>query len=104
MLLHLVDVSGEDPVEAWRVVRGELEAYGADLIDKPEILALNKIDAVDPKQVAKIAKKLAKAAGTEPLLLSGASGEGVDAALDRIVDALGPLTPKKDEAEEWSPL
>jgi GTP-binding protein len=104
VLLHLVDVTGEDPVDAWRIVRGELEAYGAGLIDKPEILALNKIDALDPKAVAKIAKKLAKVAGTEPLLLSGAGGEGVDAALDRIVDALGPLTPKPAEEEEWSPI
>jgi GTP-binding protein len=104
VLLHLVDVTGEDPVDAWRIVRGELEAYGAGLIDKPEILALNKIDALDPKAVAKIAKKLAKVAGTKPLLLSGAGGEGVDAALDRIVDALGPLTPKPAEEEEWSPI
>ena len=104
VLLHLVDATGDDPVDAWRIVRGELDAYGAGLIDKPEILALNKIDAVDPKDVAKLAKKLAKAAGTEPILLSGASGEGVEAALDRIVDALGPITPPKPEEDEWSPL
>src|SRR6187402_3005475 len=47
VLLHLVDATGDDPVDAWRIVRGELDAYGAGLIDKPEILALNKIDAVD---------------------------------------------------------
>jgi GTP-binding protein len=104
VLLHLVDASGEDPVEAWRVVRGELDAYGAGLVDKPEVLALNKIDAVDPKEVAKIAKKLAKASGEQPILLSGASGEGVEAALDRIVAELGPATPKAEEAEEWSPI
>jgi GTP-binding protein len=105
VLLHLVDASGEDPIEAWRVIRGELDAYGAGLVDKPEILALNKIDAIDPKEVAKLAKKLAKAAGAEPMLLSGASGEGVDAVLDRIVAALGPIEETKgDEAETWSPL
>jgi len=105
VLLHLVDASGEDPIEAWRVVRGELDAYGAGLVDKPEILALNKIDAIDPKEVAKLAKKLAKASGAEPMLLSGASGEGVDAVLDRIIAALGPIEETKgDEAETWSPL
>ena len=104
VLLHLVDATGDDPVEAWRVVRGELDAYGAGLVDKPEILALNKIDALEPKDVTKLAKKLAKAAGTEPLLLSGAGGQGVEEALDRIVEALGPVTPKPTEEEEWSPL
>src|SRR4029453_18469220 len=34
VLLHLVDAAGDEPVEAWRVVRGELEAYGAGLEDK----------------------------------------------------------------------
>ncbi len=104
VLLHLVDASGEDPVEAWRVVRGELDAYGAGLVDKPEVLALNKIDAVEPKEVAKIAKKLAKASGQEPILLSGASGEGVEAALDRLIAELGPVTPKAEEPDEWSPI
>ena len=104
VLLHLVDATGDDPVEAWRVVRGELDAYGAGLTDKPEILALNKIDALDAKDVTKLAKKLAKVSGETPILLSGASGEGVEAALDRIVAELGPITPKRNEAEEWSPI
>ena len=105
VLLHLVDATGEDPVEAWRVVRGELDAYGADLVDKPEILALNKVDALDDAAVDKIARRLAKEAGTEPLLLSGAAGTGVDAALDRIVAALGPTAQEQAAGrEEWSPI
>ena len=105
VLLHLVDATGDDPIDAWRVVRGELDAYGAGLTDKIEILALNKVDALDDKEVAKLAKKLAKASGSEPLLLSGAGGTGVEAALDRIVDALGPLSGKAvEDSESWSPL
>ena len=105
VLLHLVDATGDDPVEAWRVVRGELDAYGADLVDKPEILALNKVDALDGATVAKMARRLGKAAGTEPLLLSGAAGTGVDAALDRIVTALDPAPQEEAGAgREWSPL
>jgi GTP-binding protein len=76
VLLHLVDATGDDPVDAWRVVRGELDAYGGGLVDKPEILALNKIDALDPKEVTKLAKKLAKASGEKVLLMSGAAGHG----------------------------
>ncbi|UAK24232.1 GTPase ObgE [Sphingomonas nostoxanthinifaciens] len=105
ILLHLVDGTQDDPIEAWRVVRGELDAYGAGLEDKPEILALNKVDALDPKDVAKIAKKLAKASGVEPLLLSGAGGTGVDEALDRIVAALAPIEAKEaPEPDTWSPV
>jgi GTP-binding protein len=104
VLLHLVDASGEDPVEAWRIVRGELDAYGAGLVDKPEVLALNKIDAIDPKEVAKIAKKLAKASGAKILLMSGAAGTGIDEALDHFIELLGPIEPKKEDAEEWSPI
>ena len=63
VLLHLVDAAGEDPIEAYRVVRGELEAYGAGLEDKPEVLALSRADLVEPKDMAKLAKKLAKVGG-----------------------------------------
>src|SRR6195952_3782884 len=77
VLLHLVDATGDDPVDAWRIVRGELDAYGADLVAKPEVLALNKIDALDEKATAKLAKKLAKSSGSEVMLLSAASGAGV---------------------------
>src|SRR3954463_15550522 len=47
VLLHLVDAASEDPIEAGRVVRSELESYGAGLADKPELLALTKSDLLD---------------------------------------------------------
>src|SRR5687767_2167748 len=58
VLLHLVDATQDDPIESYRVVSGELEAYGAGLEDKDEIVALNKIDAVDAKTLTKLRKKL----------------------------------------------
>ena len=48
VLLHLVDATGEHAGKAYKTVRSELEAYGGDLADKIEIVALNKIDAVTP--------------------------------------------------------
>ena len=110
VLLHLVDVAGENPVEAWRVVREELDAYGAGLEDKPEVIALSRSDLVDPKQAAKISRALAKAAGVQPLLISAPTGEGIEALLDSIVERLGtPATPDEPPADEqsekaWSPL
>lgn len=77
VLIHLVDGTQEDIVGAWKTVRHELEAYGADLADKPEILALNKIDALDEAARAERQAQLAAAAGTEVRLVSGFTGENV---------------------------
>src|SRR5215218_3305299 len=58
VLLHLVDASGDDPVENWRIVRGELEGYGAGLDEKSALIALTKADLVDDKARAKAVKAL----------------------------------------------
>src|SRR6187402_1077198 len=107
VLLHLVDATGDDPVDAWRIVRGELDAYGAGLIDKPEILALNKIDAVDPDELKKQKDRLKRAAKKTPLLMSGIAGDGVKEALRALVEVIGeaPVSSKAKstaEAEPWS--
>ncbi len=81
VLLHLVDGTAEDPVAAWRTVRDELAAYGHGLEDKPEILALNKCDAIDPETAESRAAELAGAAGKRVLRLSGATGQGTREAL-----------------------
>ena len=109
VLLHLVDAAGEGPVEAWQVVRGEIEAYGAGLEDKEEVLALSRTDLLEPKQLQKIAKALTKAAGHPPLLLSAATGDGVEALLDRLINHVGGDGTEQPEAAEeeagsWSPL
>jgi GTPase len=80
-LLHLVDGTIEDPGEAYRTVRAELAAYGHDLIDKPEILALNKADALTPEQLKKQIARLKRVAKTTPLIVSGVSGQGVPEVL-----------------------
>ena len=82
VLLHLVDATGDNPVDNYRVVRAELEAYGAGLDDKPEVIALNKVDALDPADVKKLATKLKRAAKAEVMLLSGAAGTGLEAVLE----------------------
>jgi len=85
VLLHLVDGAGEtDPADAYRTVRGELDAYGGGLSDKPEVLALNKIDALDPETAVERRASLAAAAGIPPeavFLISGATGRGVPEVL-----------------------
>jgi GTP-binding protein len=77
VLLHLVDGTLDDPAEAYKIVSGEVEAYGAGLEDKPEIVALSKADAVAKDELKIKVRALKKAAGTAPLIVSAASGEGV---------------------------
>ncbi len=89
VLLHLVDGTQEDPAEAYRVVRGELDAYGAGLPEKREIVALSKADAIPAEELDARAKALQRASGQKPLILSAASRQGVEAALralGRIID------------------
>ncbi len=64
VLLHLIDATEEDIVANWRTIRGELEPYGHDLIEKPEILVLNKADAVAADELTKKRAKLKRAAQT----------------------------------------
>ena len=81
MLLHLVDATCEHAGKAYKTVRTELEAYEGHLADKIEIVALNKIDAVTPDELKKQKDRLKRAAKKTPLLLSAATGEGVQEAL-----------------------
>jgi GTP-binding protein len=77
VLIHLVDGTQEDIGQAWRVVRHELEAYGEELEDKPEILALNKIDALSEEERQAKAAELSEASGVRVRLVSGFTGENV---------------------------
>src|ERR1700675_72195 len=76
VVLHLIDGTEEDVVGAYRMIRHELAGYGHGLTDKPEIVGLNKIDAIDPAEVEEKCRALARAArrGTAVLPLSGVSG------------------------------
>jgi GTP-binding protein len=76
-LIHLIDGTQEDVAEAYRIIRGELDAYGEGLADKVELLALNKIDALSPEEREEKIEALKAASGKTPYLVSGVSGEGV---------------------------
>jgi GTP-binding protein len=107
VLIHLVDGTQDDVAGAWRTVRGELNAYGEGLTDKAEILAMTKVDALDPATRKSQAKKLAKAAGRQPLLVSAVSGEGVrELLLTAIVDireARAVVAAESAPPEAWRP-
>jgi GTPase len=107
VLLHLVDVTGPDPVDAYRTVRKELKAYDPELAAKPEVVALNKSDAL-PADAADAAAAAFKAKTRKtPHLISAVSRSGVDgvlAALSREIEcarrnAAGDVEP----AGAWRP-
>ncbi len=117
VLLHLVDATQDDPVRAWEVVCGELEAYGEGLEDKPQIVALNKGDLLGEELMDDIAAQLREAGVEEVFTISGATGEGVPALLDALIERLDLPEPTAhdawgdDDGEEaatedkpWSPL
>jgi GTP-binding protein len=88
VLLHLVDGAAGDVVEAWRTVRAELAAYDPGLAAKPELIGLNKVDAMTPRQAAGRRAVLARAAGRPVLLLSGVTGQGVPEVVRAIQAAI----------------
>ncbi|HTZ70158.1 MAG TPA: GTPase ObgE [Acetobacteraceae bacterium] len=88
VLLHLVDGAAGHVVDAWRTVRSELAAYDAGLAEKPEILALNKTDAMTPREISSRRAALKRASGQEVHLVSGATKQGVSELLRTLQDAI----------------
>ena len=109
VLIHLVDGTQEDIAGAYRTIRGELAAYGEGLEDKTELLALNKIDALDPDSRKAAAEALKKASGKTPFLISGVSGEGVTELLRAAFKAVQKkrmdegLIPRTDDLDDETP-
>jgi GTP-binding protein len=89
VLLHLVDGTGEHAGKDYKTVRAELDAYGGGLTDKPEIVALSKIDAMTPEAIKEQATRLKRACKKTPLLLSAHSKKGVPEALRALADVAG---------------
>lgn len=106
VLLHLVDGTQSEIVRAWRAIRKELSAYGHGLEGKTEILALNKVDAIERAQVTRKQKALERASGKPVLLVSGVTGEGVREvlhALAREVHRQRMRNQKPEQANAWAP-
>jgi len=102
VLLHLVEGTSEHAGKAYKTVREELEAYGEGLAEKPEIVALSKVDALTPDVLKEQVARLKRAAKRMPIILSAASGEGVDAALRALFAIVEEA--RRDEERENAPV
>jgi len=105
VILHLIDGTQSGIAAAYKTIRGELEAYGHGLSDKPEIVALNKIDAIAKAQVAKKRASLEKASGGKVFLISGVTGEGVDDVLRALAREVNKRRgrSKRETQKAWAP-
>ena len=104
VLLHLVDGTEEHAGESYKTVRHELEAYGHGLLDKVEIVALNKADALTPEQLKQQLARLKRAAKKAPLVLSAATRVGVTEVLRALYAEIGKANAATAEpAEAWHP-
>lgn len=81
VLLHLVSAQEDDVAKAYTTIRGELDAYGHGLSDKPEIVALSQVDILDDEAKAQKIKELEKASGQLVIAFSAVSHQGLDNTL-----------------------
>jgi len=99
LLLHLVDVTASDPIVDYQTIEQELQAYGRGLAERPQILALNKVDAVDEETANAIAQQLATLSQTQVFQISAVSRKGLDALLQQVWSNLDRLTEERMKAE-----
>jgi len=112
VLIHLIDIAGDDPAEAMQVIEEELEAYGAGLDGKTRLVALNKLDLADAELATAFASELKDAGAAEVFAISGATGQGIENLLDAVIGYLpaSTVTERPDGEQEehdetpWSPL
>lgn len=76
-LIHLIDATAEDVVTPYKTIRHELENYSDSLASKPELVVLNKADAVLPAEMADKVKALKKATKRDVFVISGVSHQGL---------------------------
>jgi len=107
VLLHLIDATDGNFLDNYKAIIHEIAAYGGHLSEKPIIVALNKVDALDDEERAFYKEELEAQSDAEVLLLSAVSGEGVPEvlrALRRVIDQTHAATQKQDEDDTpWQP-
>ncbi len=90
LVVHVVDASQEDPLADIATIDAELEAYGHGLRERPELIALNKIDLAEARDKVPALVETLEARGREAVAISAATGEGVDRLAKRLFLLVGP--------------
>lgn len=93
LLLHLVDATVADPFAAYQAIQQELAAYGHDLMERPQVVALNKIDALEAGEVEILTEQLQQASHQTVFAISAVARVGLEPLLSRIWELLDQLAP-----------
>ncbi|WP_448526129.1 GTPase ObgE [Parathermosynechococcus lividus] len=84
LLLHLIDATATDVIAAYDTIRAELVAYGHGLGERPQIVVLNKIDALDPEEIDERQQALATHSRQPVFAISAATRQGVEPMLQTV--------------------
>ncbi|MBU6297164.1 MAG: GTPase ObgE [Alphaproteobacteria bacterium] len=107
VILHLIDGTESEITRAYKTIRAEVAAYGHGLAEKPEIVALNKVDAIPRSALAKKRAALKKACGQDVFMMSGVSGDGVDEVLRALAAEITERRAKEKKSRAatraWAP-
>ena len=88
VVLHLIDGTQDDVVDAYKTIQKELKNYGDVLDKKPEIVVLNKIDSLSQEEIDTKVKELKKASKKEVIAISGVAKIGLDDLKNKIFEVL----------------
>ncbi len=88
LLLHVVDATAEQPVENFHTIRQELAAYGRDLSDRPQVLALNKVDALTPEALTELIHQFKTLVPGPVYGISAVAGTDLGPMLQQVWDLL----------------
>lgn len=117
-ILHMIDGTGEDIVEAYKTIRHELESYGGGLCDKPEVIGLNKCDALDDELIEMLTQELGTVTKSPIIPISAVTHFGIEGMLRSLLknidiareadqlEAEKAQLPEESEPQDsgWSPL
>lgn len=91
LLLHLIDATAADPIAAYQTIQAELGAYGHDLDQRPQILTLNKIDAVEPALLDSLVTHLQTLSPAPVFQISAVAQTGLEPLLNQIWQTLDQM-------------
>ena len=84
LLLHLIDITSNDPIADYQTIQQELEAYGNGLAEKPQIIAFNKIDSSDEEILEMVISELKSLTPAPIFTISAVTRKGLDTLLTEI--------------------
>ena len=98
LILHLIDLTGgyedRDPVQDYRAINVELDAYAHELAERPQIVVANKCDMPDTDVAVEVLREVVERDGREFFVISAVTGEGIDRLVSETARQVAELRSK----------